>query len=145
MSLVFNKVSYLKWFLLGALHAGIVYYMPQFTFVLSILSGYSGETTDFSIMSMASFSAIIYIVNLKITLISRTINYISLLSIIGSTIIFYVWLWLGNYLIVTFSSSILSAHYSPLFYLSILQTVSLAFIIDYFIEAFSFMHNPSPS
>ena len=32
MSLVFNKLNYLKWFALAVLHAAIVYYLPQFTF-----------------------------------------------------------------------------------------------------------------
>jgi Phospholipid-translocating P-type ATPase C-terminal len=96
-------------------------------------------------MSMASFSAIIYIVNLKVGLVSRTINVINCVSILGSMLLYYIWLWLGNYLVLSFVSSILPAHRSPLFYLSVFQTVFLAFCVDYFVESLFFILKPNPS
>jgi phospholipid-transporting ATPase len=102
MSLVFNKLNYLKWFALAVLHAAIVYYLPQFTFQTSISSGFDGHEADFSIMSMASFSAVIYIVNIKVALLSRTINIINCISIVGSMLIYYCWIWVGNYLVRSF-------------------------------------------
>jgi len=119
MSLAFNKTTYMKWFALAGVHAAIVYYLPQFTFKNSILAGSQGHETEFSIMSMASFSAVICVVNIKVLMISRTINWINWTSILGSLLLYYIWIWMGNYLIASFASSILPAHRSPLFYLSV--------------------------
>lgn len=106
MSLAFNKTLYIKWFFLATVHAAIAYYLPQFIFQNAILNSYQGIEVDFQITSFAIFSAIIFIVNIKVVLISRSINWINWVSIIGSVLMYYIWIWVGHYLIPAFASCI---------------------------------------
>ena len=90
-----------------------------------------------SMVSLASYTAMILVVNMKIVVISRSMTFYMVLSIILSVFLYYLWLWIGNYdRAITFVNTVYCAHSSLTFYLIVLMSFFVCFMIDHFIESF---------
>lgn len=102
--MLFNKTTYILWFLLGCYHAAVVYFVPIYSFLDSgIMWGDyedNGKIGDLWIMSLSSFTSIIIVVNLKLLLGSRSLSLVHFVAIIITSIGLYItWMWLSDALI----------------------------------------------
>ncbi len=103
MMLLFNNTNYMMWFLIGSAHAAIVYFVPLYTFVDSGImwgkgvSHNDGKTSDLWTMSLCSFTSIIFAVNIKLLLGSRSLTLIHFFAITITSIgLYFTWMWVSD-------------------------------------------------
>jgi hypothetical protein len=83
-------------------------------------------------MSITSFTPIIIVVNAKLLLESRAFTAIQGVLMAGTSIGLYLaWMWVSNSMIEAVHGTILQAHKSPLFYLSIILVCGICFTLDF--------------
>lgn len=62
-------------------------------------------------VSLVSYTAMILVVNMKIIVISRSMNLYMVISIVLSVVLYYLWLWIANFDRATaFVSTVYCAH-----------------------------------
>lgn len=134
-SLIFTKLNYLIWTGSGILQSLMVFLVNYFVYKNAIMTS-DGKNGSHWAISMTSFTAIILIVNTRILITHRWMNFLNLLAIFGlSILLFYAYLWISNYM--SYSYTYMTAqqlHSSPLFYLSVFLCVVVCLVIDLFIE-----------
>lgn len=150
MRLCFNNSTYIVWFLLGCFHAAIIYFVPLYTFVDSgIMWGNhdnDGKTGDLWTMSLCSYTSIIFVVNLKLLLGSRSLTLVHFIAISVTSIgLYFLWMWVSDNVVYQVQNTVSDSHKSPLFYLSMICAVGGCFIGDFFVKALNFVIWPSPS
>lgn len=96
--------------------------------------------------SITSFTAIIFLVNLKLMVQMKyftTWNFITI--IVLSVGIYYAFMWACNYIVLSWTyASIMQMHQSHIYYLTIGLCVALCFIVDLGIRAYYFNILTSP-
>ncbi len=136
------------WFLIGCFHASIVYLIPLYTFVNGgILGGDDGPmTSDMWIMSLCSYTSVIFVVSLKLILSSRAMTLVHLVFMISTSIgLYIVWMWASDSLLYDTSDTVIEAHSTPLFYLTLACSVCACFVSDFFVKSMNFLFWPSPN
>lgn len=87
-NMIFTKQAFITWVLYGVFHSGIVLFIPLYASKKSILDS-DGHNLDFTCFSITSFSCIIIIVNLKLSLTTRLWNIYHICSILLLSISLY--------------------------------------------------------
>jgi hypothetical protein len=112
-----------------------------------ILGGHDGpKTSDMWIMSLCSYTAVIFVVSIKLVLSSRSMTMVHLISMVGTSIgLYIIWMWASDTLLFESSDTVLDSHSSPLFYLTLACSVSSCFIGDFFVKSMNFLFWPTPN
>eukprot|EP00826_Nyctotherus_ovalis_P052696 TRINITY_DN673_c0_g1_i2.p1 TRINITY_DN673_c0_g1~~TRINITY_DN673_c0_g1_i2.p1 ORF type:complete len:974 (-),score=267.29 TRINITY_DN673_c0_g1_i2:180-2690(-) len=141
---VFNFRVILTWLLYGLFHACIVFFVPILVFDKAILTS-DGHNEHFWLVSLTTFTSLIFIVNIKLYTISRFFAWINIFAFLVLSIGLYLLVqWLSNYLELFLTvGSVMEAYKTPAYYLSVLTCVLLAGVVDHFIGAWSFHVNRS--
>lgn len=96
-SLIFNARTFIYWFTIGILHALIVFLIPYFVYANSVMNknAYNNDIWSFSV---TSFTAVIFIVNLKLMVQERYFTWINLFSVfVLSFGVYFTYIWATNY------------------------------------------------
>ena len=88
-NLIFTKSAFLYWMYFGVFHSCIVFFIPLYAGSKGILDS-KGHNMELTCFSITSFSCVIMIVNLKLSLTTRFWNMYHLISIILFSIILYI-------------------------------------------------------
>lgn len=134
-SLIFTKTNYLIWTGSGILQALMIFLVNYFMYKNAILVE-SGKNGGLWIIGITSFTSIIIIVNMRLLITHRWLNFFNLLAIfVLSILLYYAYTWVANYMTYsyTYHTSVI-LHSTPLFYLSVLLCVGVAVGVDLFIE-----------
>lgn len=123
-----------------------MFFVPVIVFRYSILS-YSGLNGDLWSLSVTSFTAVYFIVTLKLMNFIRFYTYIHLIALLVlSFLVYYGYMWISNYVEYSHTyATIVTVHKSPLFYLTVLLCIGMTFVVDMFINAYEFNVNTNPS
>lgn len=65
-NLVCNNLTFLRWCINGVINAAIVFFVPLYAFMTAGIIGENGIQDEIWILSICSFTSIIWVVNLKI-------------------------------------------------------------------------------
>lgn len=99
------------------------------------------------VFSIASFTAVIFIVSLKLMVTSRYFTWFNMISIFFLSLgIYFTYVWASNY--TGFSNTYASVPEifgSPLYYLTVVLCVSFCYIVDIFIESWKFEFRTNPT
>lgn len=108
--------------------------------------GESAKNTDLWSFSVTSFTAVIFIVSLRLMLYQRYYTYLNWLSLsIFSSFLYFAYIWYANYFGTTVSHTLVISFGSPHFYLTILLTVVMCYIVDVLIVGFETVVYTQPS
>jgi len=72
-SLVCNNKTFLQWCMLGIAHAAVIFFIPSYAFMTSGIIEKNGTQDELWILSVCSFTSIIWVVNLKLVVLSRSV------------------------------------------------------------------------
>jgi hypothetical protein len=146
MSLSCNDRVFTQWFFLGIFHSAIVFFIPLYTIESAHTTKIRGYTDDLWLLSLSSFTAVIYVVTGKLFTVSRSFTIWNMLAFSVTSIGFYVaYMWASNYIGDKMDDAVLQAHTSPLYYLSVLLCIGICFSFDYFVQSFNMLAKPNPS
>lgn len=125
-----------------------MYLIPLYTFVNGgILGGADGpKTSDMWLMSLCSYTSVIFVVSIKLVLSSRAMSLVHLITMIGTSIgLYIIWMWASDTVLFDSSDTVINSHSSPLFYLTLACSVSAGFIGDFFVKCMNFLFWPTPN
>jgi phospholipid-transporting ATPase len=128
---IFTRSAFLTWVFFGVFHSCIIFFIPLFAGSRSVLNG-SGRNSDLTYFSVTSFSCIIFVVNLKLALITRLWNIYHAISMVLLSIFLYFG-FVFVYDVMTqsiFQQSIFVILESFYFYLCVFVSVSLVLVFD---------------
>jgi len=143
---IFNFPVIITWLFYGLLHACIVFFIPILVFNKAILTS-DGMNEHFWLVSISSFTSVIFIVNLKLYTFHRFFTWINIFGFLVLSIGFYIIVKLiSNYLELFLTvDSITQLYRMPAYYFTVLACVLLAYVIDHFIQVWAFHVNKTPS
>ena len=99
--------------------------------------------------SVSAFTALIFVVHFNLVTRMYYITKVHLLVIFVCSIFPYLgYMWLSNYLSADSSqtqNAVLEAHRSPDFYLTVLCSIGVTFLLDYAVTCYMIVINPSPT
>lgn len=145
MSLSCNGKVFAQYFFVGLFHSLVVFLIPVWSLQTNIVSE-KGDTENLWLLSVTSFTCVVFIVTINLAVFTRTFNILVTLAFIIPSILFYlVYMWSTNWLGDKMDDSIIMSHLSPLFYFNVLLCVSLCFFVDYFVLSFRMLAFPTPS
>lgn len=76
-----------------------------------MLWGETGKTAGLWTLSLCSFTSVIFVVNIKIFLTSRSLTVGHFVSILITSVGLYVsWMWISNYLVPNLEDTIVMGH-----------------------------------
>eukprot|EP00826_Nyctotherus_ovalis_P004059 TRINITY_DN1083_c0_g5_i2.p1 TRINITY_DN1083_c0_g5~~TRINITY_DN1083_c0_g5_i2.p1 ORF type:complete len:1166 (+),score=321.79 TRINITY_DN1083_c0_g5_i2:252-3749(+) len=138
-NLIFNLKNIAVWFGYGVFHSCIAFFLP-YAFLRLQVANESGDDIDMWFFSITSFSSVIVIVTLKLYTTERLFNWISLFGFLVCSFGLYILVQWASHLSSFFVSynTIGTVYKSPQYYLSVLLCSLLAFVIDHFIQIWSF-------
>jgi len=130
----------------AAFHSLVVFLVPFFIFEETILED-DAFNNDFWSFSVTSFTAVIFIVTLKLMVFERFFTWINFVAIFLLSVGLYLgYVWLGNYMEASNTfSSIQTIFSSPHFYLTVIVCTALAYAIDIFKTSYSFEIHEDPA
>jgi len=145
-SLIFNTKNYAIWLVEGVFHSLIVFILPFFIYKRALLTddSYNNDLWSFSI---SSFTAVIFIVTLKLMVFERFFTWINLFCIIVLSVgLYFAYIWGSNgstYSLPHYSMETIfsSAH----LYLSCALCVVLAYVVDIFKASYIFNFKTTPT
>jgi phospholipid-translocating P-type ATPase (flippase) len=143
---IFNFLNIGIWLLYGIVHGTIAFFVPVIAFENSILTE-EGTNEHMWIVSIASFTSVVIIVNLKLFITTRYITWINAAGILPLSIGLYTMAaWISNYMeLFETNDCITQISRTPIFHSSIIATVLITFTIDYFIALLSLYIQPNAS
>ena len=143
---IFNLRVIITWVAYGIFHACIVFFVPIVVFDRVILTS-DGHNEHFWLVSISTFTSLIFIVNIKLYTISRFFAWINVIGFVVFSIGLYLIVqWLSNYLEMFLTvDSIMQAYKTPVYYFTVLTCILLASVFDHFIEVWTFHVNKSAS
>jgi magnesium-transporting ATPase (P-type) len=145
---IFNMKNFVFDCGMGIFHAVIVYFVPLYAYGnTSILSEETGSTTEMWTFSVTSFTAMMFVINLKLIVESRYFTYLNAIAIFPAALLLYIaFMWASNYLeFMKTEAAIVELHSSSGFYLTVLVCVVLAFAIDFSIMAYRVLIKQTPA
>ena len=105
-SAIFNMKGFAYWMFMGVMNSVIVFFVPYGIFQENVLND-NGDNNDMWSFSVASFTAVIFIVTLKLMASERYYTWINLFSIFVLSLgIYFCYVWASNF--TGFSSTYLS-------------------------------------
>lgn len=118
-NLLFNKTRFVLFLLEGIFHGLIIFLVHVYSLKNTILCS-NGYNTDFWVMSISMFTSIIFIVNMKLSIITQTwINVTWISFIITSFATFFLYIWISDQLFpIDMSHTLVIMFTSPIFYLN---------------------------
>ena len=143
---LFTLNRFLLWILNGTFHSCIIFFIPLYASEEGIITA-NGHTFDQWSFSIASFSSIIFIVNIKLALNTKLWNYIYLFAMLGTSIILY-FVFILIYDVTTYTSSFRTVLFvigTQYYYFSILSTVSLVCVLDVALTIMAKTYYPTQS
>ena len=72
--------TFVRWSILGIFHAAVVFFVPCIAFQTSGTISKNGIADDIWILSLSSFTSIIWVVNLKLFVLSRSVIFLQVLN-----------------------------------------------------------------
>lgn len=128
---IFTGFNFVLWGFYGIFHSALIFFIPLFAAQRSIMNK-SGWNSDFTFFSITSFTCIIFVVNLKLSLTTRLWNiYHAISMILLSIMLYFGFIFIYDVIASTiFASSILVVMRSFYFYICILVTVSWVLVFD---------------
>jgi len=143
---IFNAKNILLYFFYGLIQSLIAFFLP-FAFVQSGIIAKDGKVGDLWVFSIISFTTIIIIVNIKLYTIQRFFTWLNVFSFFILSLGLYIAVqWISNYFSVfVIYKTVRSVYESPIYYLSILVCCAFVFVLDHFIQVWTFHINPTPS
>jgi len=111
-----------------------------------ILNPEQGYSTDLWTSSVATFTALVSTVNFNLLLRMKFTTVYHFLSFLFISVLCYIsFMWFTNFFDFGWTQfSVLQAHLSPIFYLSIFCTVGTCFMLDYLNECYWVLIKTSP-
>lgn len=107
--------------------------------------GRDAENSDIWSFSITSFSAVIFVVTLKLMLFERFFSVLNFIAIgLLSLGIYYAYTWVSNYMIASVFSSMPITLSSYHYYFTMVISVAACIIPDLFIMAFYFIYKSNP-
>jgi hypothetical protein len=144
---LFNSKQFFFSQLQGLVHAAIIFYTVFLSSANSgILNSESGYSTDLWTSSVATFTALVATVNFNLLLRMKFVTMYHMLSFLVVSITCYIgFMWFTNFFDFGWTQfSVLEAHLSPIFYLSIFFTTGFCFLLDYLYECYWVLIKTSP-
>ena len=113
----------------------------------SILNSSKGYSTDLWTGSVAAFTALVFTVNLNLLIRMKYLTYLHGLSVVLVSYFSYLgFMWFTNFVDFGWTQhSVLEAHRSNVFYLTIALTCGSCFALDYFYDSYQVLLNTSPA
>ena len=116
---------------MGVAHSAIAFFIPVYAYM-----NHLGQPSDFVALSLTTFTAIIFIVNVRIATVTRVFNYLTFLAYLICGCGYFPWMWASNYLTGTYTENAIPVmHQSPLFYAVIVISVVACGAFDLYFEA----------
>ncbi len=136
---IFNWTKILLWFGYGIAHSAVAFFVPVFLLQCKIVNG-EGENAEFWFLSLTSFTAVIFIVNLKLLTTERFFTWINVLGFLAMSFCSYAAVQLvSNYMSLFFvKSSVMKVYKSVMYYMAIIVCGFITFTIDHFIKVWEF-------
>ena len=129
-------------------HSAIIFYITFITYGDSgILSPSKGYSTDLWTGSVAAFTSLVFTVNLNLIIRMKYLTYLHAISILVVSYFSYLgFMWFTNFVDFGWTQhSVLTAHESAVYYMTIALTCGTCFILDYFYESYVVLINTSPA
>lgn len=128
---IFTGVNFSVWFCTGILHSCIVFFLPLYAVQAGIIDS-SGHNADFWVFSITSFTCVMFLVNIKITIYTRTWTLLHFLCIsVLSILLYIIFMFSYDYFSPTPSrGSVLQIVSTPYFYLILLTVIIFSLIFD---------------
>ena len=124
--------------LYGLLHASIIFFVTFLGLKDSgIFNPNDGYSTTLWTSSVATFTSLVFAVNINLMVRMRYLTYIHILSLLIISFGAYTgYMWFTNYVeIGAVKDAVLESHFSALFYLCIFFSVTTCLTLDYFKES----------
>ena len=103
---------------------------------------------DMWAMSVAAFTALIFVVHFNLITRMSYITWLHIVSIFGASIIPYlIYMWISNYLppeVSRTEHAVEQVHQSPLLYLQIACIIGICFFVDFAIHSYNTVLRPTP-
>lgn len=133
---IFTWKNYYLWNFLGLLHSLWVYYIPLMIFQDNNILKSDGKNVDIWTISLTSFTCLYAVVTGKIIIWTRWWTKVSFFFYSVMSIMVYIgYMWLSNYMPFSLvRHSVLTMHFSPLFWLTVLLCGGFSFCGDCLIE-----------
>eukprot|EP00826_Nyctotherus_ovalis_P004056 TRINITY_DN1083_c0_g2_i2.p1 TRINITY_DN1083_c0_g2~~TRINITY_DN1083_c0_g2_i2.p1 ORF type:complete len:596 (+),score=158.08 TRINITY_DN1083_c0_g2_i2:185-1972(+) len=143
---VFNFPTIVTWLLYGVFHACIVFFVPILVFDKAILTS-DGNNEHFWLVSLSSFTSVIFVVNFKLYTIHRFFAWINIVGFLVLSIGLYLIVqWISNSLELFLTiDSVIEVYKTPAYYFTVLACILLAYAIDHFIQVWTFHVSKSTS
>ncbi len=90
MSLACNAKVFSEFLFLGFAHAAIVFFIPICSMQTSKIADVRGSTDDIWLLSITSFTAVIFIVCFKLAVMVRAFNWITATAFLVPSFAFYI-------------------------------------------------------
>jgi hypothetical protein len=146
MSISCNPKRFTLNYLRGFLHACLVFFIPLYALQETGIVSQDGDTDDLWLLSLTSFTSVVWVVNLNLTVLTRSFNFIVTTAILVPSLMGYsIHMWVTNSNNDKLEAAIMQSHNTPLFYLCVILSVGFCFLFDYFLKAFSYLAVPNPS
>ncbi|OMJ92527.1 hypothetical protein SteCoe_4657 [Stentor coeruleus] len=130
-NMIFTRFAFVSWVVFGVFHSAIIFFIPLYAGKRSLINS-QGHELDYTCFSITSFSCIILVVNLKLSITTRLWNIYHLISIL----LLSIFLYLGFILIYDmmalslFGDSILVVLSNYYFYLCVFVAMSWVLVFD---------------
>lgn len=146
MSLACNAKVFSEFIFLGFAHAVIVFFIPIYSMATSGVADVWGSTDDIWLLSITSFTAVIFVVCFKLAVMVRSFNWMTAVAFMVPSFAFYiVYQWANNWINPKLHTVVYHDHQMPYFYLNILLCVGLCLTLDYAKQCIQVLVMPSPS
>jgi len=111
MSLRCNDKVFSLYFLLGIFHAGVVFFVPLYSLFYTSISSRNGNTDDLWLLSLTSFTSVIFTVLIKLSVTSRAFTIWNFLAFAIPSVGFYLaYMWASNWISDKLDDAVLNAH-----------------------------------
>ena len=111
MSLVCNTRVFTGKVIIAILHTIIVFAVPLYSLQTTGIVNERGETDDLWLLSLASFTSLIFVVTIDLALVTRAFNIIVSLAFLIPSLLFYlIFMWGSNWLNEKMEDSVQMSH-----------------------------------
>jgi len=146
---LFSTRIFASWLLWGFLHACICFFVPWFSFSTLTTTQPDGLTTGIWSEGLVVYTCIVFVSNLRLLLIFQSWTWLHWLTLFSGFFFFFISMIIFS---ATSTFAIGGADYygvlwmllrSPRYYLTVVLTTTIAFILDFAAEAISRVFAPS--
>lgn len=144
-NMVFTAKNFAYWIFIGFLHSGIVFFVPLFVFNKAILTSL-GNNADFWAFSMTSFTSVILLVNIKLSITIRFWTIWHVISILALSVgLYFGFIIVYDMLPYAAGSTISTIVSSGNTFFTIFCVLSMCLCLDMAIFIFQKIITPNPS